>query len=161
MEHNELANYIEKCEILDYLELILAPYPKKLIDYGNGELLCEFEMHVLEYIINNPGTLICDVAQNWGYSICSASKTVKKLYEKGFISKQKENNNKKSIHLYATDKGLEQQKIHKLYDYKEHKNIIDSLLCKHSSEDLNAFFSVLESYTKYIYEHYDTLGLNK
>ncbi len=150
--------FIQKGELLDYLELINAPYTKKLIDYGNGELLCEFEAHILDYITQNPGVLICNVADNWGYSICSASKTVKKLVDKGLIEKRTLENNKKSIHLYPTEKGLQQNQFHLKYDQLEHTKIINALSIHHSTEELDTFFSVIESYISYLKNLYSING---
>lgn len=148
------SHYNNECEVLDYMELINAPRTKKLQDYGLGEMLCEFEVHVLQYITNNPGVLICDVADNWGYSICSASKTVKKLTEKGFIEKRTLDNNKKSVHLFATEKGLLQNKLHADFDNSEHQKIVDALLEKHSIEELDIFFSVNRTYMNYLKKAY-------
>lgn len=152
--------YAKKFEKIDFLDLIDANYVKLSRDYGNGILLCEFEVHALEYIVDNPGILISDIAHKWNYSLCAASKTISRLESKHLITKQKIGNNKKNIHLFPTEEGISLNEMHKEYDNKEHLKDLEKLLTQHTFEELDIFFNVLDTYIAQNNDYYRN-SLNK
>ncbi len=126
--------------VLDSHDYYAAPK-----DYGNGEMMNMAEMHTLSLIADNPGISVSGVSKMWNRTVSAASQNINRLVKKGLAQKRKEKGDNKTIHLYATAKGMEFSRLHKEYDEKELTRLAKSLLKKHSFEELSTALEVIET----------------
>lgn len=134
--HNNIYQFV-----MLYYNYIISKH-----DYGTGESVSMIEAHTITYIEENPGTTVSDLASYWNRTKAALSQTVSKLVDKGFIEKIQSEKNKKTYLLYATDKGLELSRAHKLYDTIDIAKTMGQLLEKCSPEELESFFKVIDEY---------------
>lgn len=134
-------------------------YMKKPRDYGTGEPLNMVEMHTLLLIVDCPGICITDVSKRWGNTLGAASRNVNRLWNKGYVRKEKLPGNDKNIHLFATDKGRVFAEMHKEYDKEEVRRQAAHILSCHSPEEFATFLSVLDSVREIVQSktHQDSL----
>lgn len=115
-------------------------------DYGTGELIGMVEVHILTMIADNPGITVTEVSKLWGRTLGAASQTVTKLVKKGLITREKENDNAKTVHLYATEHGSSLATSHKAYDNVDITQTLHDLLKECSIEEVDTFYKVLHVY---------------
>lgn len=141
-EYDTYMKFVER--VYTFVMCSMDAYTKQH-DYGEGQVLSMVEMHTLAMIADTPGLRVTDVAKMWNRTLGAATKNINKLEKKGYVIKKKLPGNNKSIHLYPTEKGLHLAKLHQAYDKNNHEKTLHQLLEKHSTEELLAFGSVLES----------------
>lgn len=104
------------------------------------------EMHTLIYIDDYPGITATELAKRWHKSKSSISHVVKHLMESGYVEKQYTDNNEKTAHLFATEKGKRASSIHKAYDVADIIQTSTHLEERCSKEDLDAFYRIIAEY---------------
>jgi DNA-binding MarR family transcriptional regulator len=114
-------------------------------DYGTGELYLPVEMHILETIYQNPGITVSQVALLRNRTKSAISQTVKKLEKRGLVMRTTQGNNRRNISLWATDEGKRLTKMHIAYDNERFDSVFGQLPKYHTTEELNNFFSVMET----------------
>lgn len=122
--------------------ITLMDFMKQPHDYGTGEILNMVEMHTISMIAENPGLCVSDVAQKWNRTLGAASRNVDRLYNKGYIRKEKLKGNNKNIHLYVTEKGQQLADLHKAYDFDVTLQFMDLISKKYSMEELKTWISI-------------------
>ena len=150
MKFNNLENMVDSLGLIDELALLYYDYMKKEKIYLDKYPLNMIEIHFLTTIYESPGILISEFARRWDRTLSSISKSVSKLEKKGYLEKRKIPGNNKNIHLYLTDIGNKLAEEHKKFDFEGHSKMLSALLKKHTEEELNSFFGVLDSVTKYL-----------
>lgn len=118
----------------------------------NGEVMSMVQMHTLTMVYDNPGLCVSDVAKMWGHTLGAASRNIDRLQKKGYIEKRKLEGNNKEVRLYATESGKELAAKHKENDKKTIERMFTKGLEKHSAEEIDSFFKVLETLGKLIKE---------
>jgi DNA-binding MarR family transcriptional regulator len=87
------------------------------IEMGDGEELYPSELHVIEAIGNKRGKNVTELSKIFQITKGAVSQVVNKLYEKGFIHKERNEKYGKEIILSLTEKGQIafeiQDKLHK------------------------------------------------
>lgn len=106
------------------------------------------EIHTLTYIDDSPGITATQLSQIWHKSKSAISQTVKKLMEAGYVEKRYTENNEKTALLYVTEKGRRLSSVHKAYDVADITQTTAYLVEQCSEADLEAFYRILEQYTK-------------
>ena len=129
--------------------ITLMDFMKQPHDYGTGEVLNMVEMHTIAMIADNPGICVSDVAQKWNRTLSAASRNVDRLYNKGYIRKEKLNGNKKNIHLYVTEKGQQLTDLHKAYDLNISLEFMKHITEIYSIEDLQKWNSITNTLSKF------------
>ena len=117
-------------------------------DYGNGDPIKMVEVHTLTMIEDNPGITVSELAKLWRRTKGTVSVNVSSLEKKGYIYRQKEGNNAKVVHLYATPKGIELSTTHKAYDNMEITQTQNELLKTCTPEDIDSFYKVVHAYLR-------------
>lgn len=112
-------------------------------DYGNGDAIKMVEVHTLTMIEMNPGITVSELAKMWRRTKGTVSVNVTALETKGYIYREKTEDNAKVVHLYATPKGEELSTIHKAYDNLEIMQTQANLLQKCTREEMDAFYKVI------------------
>lgn len=115
-------------------------------DYGTGELIGMVEVHTLTHIADNPGITVTEVAKLWERTLGAASQNVSKLVKKGLVRREKEKDNAKTVHLYATEKGEALATAHKVYDNLDITETLKDLLKECTVEEIDTFYRVLRVY---------------
>nr|WP_231116951.1 MarR family transcriptional regulator [Paenibacillus polymyxa] len=144
-KYHELDN---KASIIYKFVMTYSDYIKAIRDYGTGEEINMVEVHTLTMIEENPGITAAKLSLEWNRTKGATSQILKKLEQRGFILRKKENGNAKNLNLYATEKGEALSKAHKLYDIKELMWADKTLHESFSSEEIKAFYNVMQRYTE-------------
>ncbi len=118
------------------------------IDYGTGEKYTSVEVHMLKYIIDNPGKTVTDMSQDWDKTKAAVSQMMKRMAEKGLIAWREAPDSKKKQLCFATAKGVELNERHLEYDDKVFGKTLELLGETCSREEIAVCFHVLEEYTK-------------
>lgn len=113
-----------------------------------GQEVTLVEAHILGVVHNNPGVLATQIATQWKRSRSAISQIINRLEKKGLLCRKKQDRNEKNFCLFTTEMGEEVSKAHAIMDAKEMSAIILDLMEDYTDKELEAFFSVLESYTK-------------
>jgi DNA-binding MarR family transcriptional regulator len=106
------------------------------------------EIHTLTYIDDSPGITATQLSRIWHKSKSAISQTIKKLMEAGYVEKRFAENNEKTARLYVTEKGKRLSRVHKAYDVADITQTTAYLVEQCSEADLDAFYRVIEQYTK-------------
>lgn len=85
------------------------------VDYGVGKDLYHSERHLIDQIGDYPEKNITELAQFLGVTKGAISQTVKKLENKGVVTRYKGEKNEKEVFLKLTETGKS--------IYKKHKNV--------------------------------------
>ena len=83
------------------------------VDYGVGKDLYHSERHLIEQIGDYPDKNITEFAQFFGVTKGAISQTVKKLENKGIVTRYKGEKNEKEVFLKLTKTGKSVYKKHK------------------------------------------------
>ena len=90
------------------------------IDFGTGELLYQSEIHTIEAIGKNPGCTSRDLCKKFGITKGAISQVIKKLWGKGYVTKETNAMYAKEKFLKLTEKGMKAYQGHeKLHDLME------------------------------------------
>lgn len=112
-------------------------------DLGTGEELTVIEIHTLSMIVQHPGICISDVAHMWNRTPGAASRNVDRLQQKGYIEKRKLPGNQKTIRLFPTEAGAHLAELSRKADRERISMVMESMLKRHTPEEIRTFFSVL------------------
>ncbi len=90
------------------------------IDVGDGVKLYPSEIHVIEAIGNNYADNVTSLSRKFGITKGAVSQVVNKLFDKGFVGKERNKDYGKEIILSLTGKGLTafniQDKFHSMME---------------------------------------------
>lgn len=96
-------------------------------DFGTGDLLYSSEIHTLQAIGDNTDINLTELSLKLDVSKSAVSKFVKKLLDKGLITKSKLQGNKKEVVFGLTDKGRTAYIGHKKFSQETFKPIFNIL----------------------------------
>lgn len=116
-------------------------------DYGTGQMINMVEVHTLTLIEETPGVTVTRLALLWNRTKGAVSQTIKKLEQKGYIYRQKEPDNAKEVHFFATPEGVALSNAHKAYDTRDITETMALLMRRHTAAELDTFYSVIDTYT--------------
>jgi len=122
---------------------------KVSIDMGEGEKLFPSELHILDAIGNNYGNSVTELSKSFGITKGAVSQVVNKLFEKGYINKDRKLGYAKEIILTPTEKGWKAFKI--LDDM--HRNIENEFfknLYTVETEKINSFIEIMDRIEEFI-----------
>lgn len=128
----------------------------KLKDYGTGELYSPIEAHLLEKIFFNPGITVTELARKSNRSKGAISQVVAKLIEKELVIKTSQEFHKKRMSLWVTPKGKQLTRAHLKYDEEMTSAFFERLSPHYSSEQIDAFFKVMESCLYLLHDDYES-----
>lgn len=120
---------------------------KRPNNFGTGEILYRFEIHVIDAINRNPGITASDLSKMLLVTKGAISQVISKLVKKGFIAKEKDPASNKMIYLTTTQKGGFIAQKHNEF----HKTLINGLIKEFRKENefnpemLLKFFKLLSS----------------
>lgn len=116
---------------------------KKPKNFGTEDLLYNSEIHTITAIKNNPKINLTDLSLYLGVSKSATSKFINKLLSKGYITKDKAIDNKKSVLFTLTEKGTLAANGHEKFSHIVFKDIYISLDNK-SKTDIDVISNFLD-----------------
>lgn len=139
-------NLSMRAEMLYKFVILYHSYIYASHNYGMGFDFTMMEIHTITFIEDNPGVTVTELAKIWSKTKSAVSQTVKKLVDSGYVERQNEGNDNKTVHLYVTETGKRASIVHKAYDVADINQTMSYLTEKCGAEDFNAFFRVLQNY---------------
>lgn len=113
---------------------------------ANGTELTMTEIRTIMMIEEYPGITATQLCHDWNRSRGAVSQILKKIEKKGFIYKEKSEDNDRIFHLYVTDQGMEVVHEFVAEDFKDATNLTRSLLETCTEDELRAFYKVIDCY---------------
>lgn len=137
---------IQESDVLYEFTLKFAASMNVAKDYGTGDKLNMVEVHLLTYIEEHPRITGSELAKLWNRTKGAISQQVKKLVDRGFVVREKQPGNAKSILLNVTEKGRGVSLAHKMHDYEETAGILRTLLKTCTLDEVLTFYKVVGAY---------------
>ena len=116
------------------------------IDYGTGELFTPVEVHALKYIIDHPGKTVTELSRDWDKAKASVSQMMKKLEDKGLITRLPSPDSRRKQLYTATDQGIALNELHRAYDERVFGTTLAPLFERYSEDEIDACFRMLSEY---------------
>ena len=77
-----------------------------VLDFGSEDMtFYRGEIHMIKMVGDCPGIFISEMARNFNITRAGVAKTVRKLEERGLLTKEDDLKDKKRLRLFLTDKG--------------------------------------------------------
>lgn len=118
------------------------------IDYGTGDTYTSVEVHMLKYIIENPGKTVTDLSRDWDRTKAAISLMMKKIEDKGLVTRKEAPDSKKKQLYYATELGKKLNETHKKYDTKVFGKTLSYMKENCTDEEIELCFNVLREFIK-------------
>ena len=126
---------------------------KKPIDFGTGEFLYQSEIHTIEAVGKHPGCTSSDLCRRFGVTKGAISQIIKKLTDKGYVTKETNIDYAKEKLLRLTEKGLKaykgHERLHELMDSDFLKKF-DTVPVEHVNWFRNALVEISSHLDKYL-----------
>lgn len=150
MKKENKKKYYSVSECADILHRASSLYyaSNMPIDYGTGTKYTSVEVHMLKYIVNNPGLTVKMLAKAWDKSKAAISQMMKQLIGMGLIEGRSSDVNSNIKCYYPTKKGIELDRVHENYDTRVFAWSYDRMVEEMGKDDVDKCFEVLEGYTK-------------
>ncbi len=85
------------------------------------------EIHLIDVVGRSEKATVSEVATSLGITLASVTVAVNKLVERGMIGKEKNPEDRRSIHLRLTREGLRAYRIHKYFHRKMVRAVLTGL----------------------------------
>ena len=106
------------------------------------------EASTVEEIAEHPGVTAAQLCKKWDRTRGALSQLLKKLEKKGFICREKCEDNDRMQLLYPTVKGMQLHHMMEENEKKYHKELTGELLARGCTrKEIEAFYKVMSSYT--------------
>lgn len=142
-QYDKLSN---RADLVYKFVSLYNDYMNGVHDYGVKASVNMLEAHVLTNIFDNPGINSTQLTQYWGKTKGAISQTVTKLVNKGYVRRGEKPEKSKLIPLYATPKGEELAKAHKIYDVLDISDTMQKLRQSCTDDEIEGFYHVLGVY---------------
>ena len=124
-----------------------------ILDFGSEDMtFYRGEIHLIKMIGDFPGIYSAELARKFGITRPVVHKTLQKLHERGLISKETDDSDKKLYCLYLTDKGELAYRYHKEYHEKYDKALF-AYLSDMNDEQLTSIKGFLDHAITLIQNH--------
>lgn len=117
-EINKMTN-----EILKELFHKIMTIQEKFVDNSANIKLSRTEIHAIEIVGDSPGSILTDIAGKLYITKATASVSINRLVEKGFVKRLSLANDKRKHGLVLTDEGVKCYDAHAEF----HEQLIDAL----------------------------------
>lgn len=123
---------------------------------SHGHKLTMLEMRIIMLINEHPGIAATDICKRWNRTRGAISQMLKKIEEKGFIYREKSEQDDRVVGLFVTDWGFEAVNEYTIQDFRDGTHIMGHLLEKCDEDELRAFYKVINCYCQVLQEHPET-----
>ncbi|WP_312429668.1 MarR family winged helix-turn-helix transcriptional regulator [Lacrimispora sp.] len=123
------------------------------LDFGSPDMtFYRGEIHIIKMVGDYPGIFSSEVARKFGVTRAVIHKTLLKLEERELVKKSQEDNDKKRIKLFLTDKGKQAYNLHEQY-HSQHDNELFEYVNTLTTEQLEAINGFLQHANNLIQNH--------
>ena len=122
-----------------------------VLNFGSEDMtFYRGEIHMLKLVGDDPGIFISEMARKFNITRAVVAKTIRKLEERGFLTKEEDIAHKKRLRLFLTEKGAQAYKLHDAYHKKYDRPLFDYIdgLNDHELQVLHDFFQHAENLIK-------------
>jgi DNA-binding MarR family transcriptional regulator len=140
----------------DFIRLTerIANGKMNVLNFGSEEMtFYRGEIHMIKMVGDYPGIFISEMARNFNVTRAVVAKTIHKLEERGLIRKEEDENDKKKLCLYLTEKGMEAHKLHHQY-HKEFDSPLFDYLNRLNCDELELIQEFLKHANELIDNHF-------
>lgn len=116
-------------------------------NYSCDEALTMLEAHLLTEICDCPDSTVTSLANNWSRSVSATSQTIRKLMQKGLVTRVNSRKDAKVFFLHPTEEGRLISETHKKYDVLDTIKTLKSLRHSLSRKEMDAMFKGLKAFT--------------
>ena len=150
MAEKKMFTDAEMTEAADLMHQVSNLYvsTKTSQDYGTGEEYSSVEVHLLNAIIDHPGIPPSELADFTGRTRGAVSQNLKKLEDKGLLNRAILTDSPGKVQLCVTEKGLELDRLHRVYDAAHFGETMDIVSRQFSREEIDTTFRVLEGWLR-------------
>lgn len=91
----------------DFMQLLesISNGKTKVLDFGDGLVFFRAEIHVIKAIGDQPGLSISEIARSFNVTRAVVSKIVLKLERNGYVRKETDQEDRKRVQVYLTERG--------------------------------------------------------
>lgn len=125
---------------------------ESIIHHDNNTPLTISELHLIAAIEDESGSTISQIASRLNITLASVTVAVNKLIKKGFLVKNKNINDGRSVFINLTESGKKMNEYHNMF----HDNMIRSISEK-LTEDEKAILLILVRKLESYFEEYNYL----
>ncbi len=149
----EFDNLEVKIESINYFISLCNDYLFVARDYdGSGQIITVAETSTLLHILDNPGINVTALSKHLNRTKGAVSQIIRKLERKGLIKRELCLENRTITNFYTTERGQKLCIAHRLFEQDSYKSTFDDLSKTCTSEEINAFFKVMEAYIQVFQE---------
>lgn len=145
MVKKKTFNDIEAADVLHQVSNLYVS-TKTSQDYGTGEEYSSVEVHLLKAVVDHPGITPSELADFSGRTRGAVSQNLKKLENKGLLSRKTLMDSAGKVQLCVTEKGRELDRQHQMYDAVHFGETMDIVRENFSQEEIDTAFRVLEGW---------------
>lgn len=120
-------------------------------DFGTGDIIHRFELHIIELVGKNTNINIVGLATKLNVTKGAVSQVVSKLVKKGYLEKQRNPENPKEIQLFLTSKGKIVYDKHEKFHLKIEEKMND-YVSGFSSREQQFIMEILTTINKHLSE---------
>lgn len=144
---NEIYHLINQLYTIELIMKALRVRPRNYL----GEELYDNESHTLEMIVENEGISQAGITEKMFRTKGSTSVMVDKLIEKGLVSREKSESDRRYSVLVPTEKGREVNQAHINRDMEHASIVAESIdLCEEELKETNkSLEKLIEFYTEF------------
>lgn len=117
-------------------------------DYGTGVDYTSVEVHLVKYIADNPGITVTEIARDYGRSKGAISQILKKVEEKGLITRECTPRSDNKTPLYVTELGKVLDDAHRDYDERRFGESMNPVRENFTQEEIDTTFTVLQAWLR-------------
>ncbi|MDR0817793.1 MAG: MarR family winged helix-turn-helix transcriptional regulator [Clostridiales Family XIII bacterium] len=137
--------------ILARLFITCLKIEERVISEESGGTLSISELHVLREIGLGADRAMSQVAHGLKISVSALTIAMNKLEKKGYVVRERSNEDRRIVRLHLTDKGIEAYKLHTDF----HTGMVNSALAGLSAEERTVLNKSLAQLESYFYEEWE------
>lgn len=140
-------SFNEKMMIVYLFVLKYNDYINNRQAYAPDEALTMLEVHLLTDICDAPGSTVTSLSNTWSRSLSATSQTIRRLIQKGLVTRKNSTDDAKVFFLEPTKKGKRVSDLHKRYDVVDTIKTLKSLRHQLTMDEIDTMFKGLNAFT--------------
>lgn len=136
----------EMIKVIDEGYDLIQEYDSKTRQF-NDVMLYPVETHTIDIIGNNPGINASMIASELKKTLSASSQILKKLEQKGLVSRIKNPDNNREYNLYLTDTSKKIFELHEQFDNRIMNRYISNFT-NFTDEEIKAYIKVQKALNK-------------
>lgn len=138
----------DKMNIIYKLALGYNDYINNVHNYNSDINLTMLEIHTLTDICDCPNSTVTSLANAWGRSLSATSQTVRRLMNKGLVTRENAPDNGKVFYLSPTETGRRISVQHKRYDVETTIKTMRQFIKKMPVDEIETMFHGLSVFAE-------------